>query len=189
MAQEIEMESKNLLTETEYNKLFNYLELTPNQIKQQTNYYFETPDFQLKAHGAALRIRVKDGQWQLTLKEPYQNGLLETHDHLTADEAEKWLSNQLIPKPHVKKQLNNMGITFESLNYGGALKTDRIETPYKQALVVIDYSVYNNTFDYELEVESETKEKSEAVLLELIEQLNISKKPTKNKIERFYETL
>lgn len=189
MSQEIEMESKNLLTETEYNKLFSFLELKPTQIKRQTNYYFETPDFQLKKHGAALRIREKNNQWQLTLKEPYQDGLLETHDSLTHEEAQKWLSNQLTPKVHVKKQLDKMGISFNSLNYGGSLQTDRIELPYKQALVVIDYSVYNDTSDYELEIEADTKAKSEAVLTELLELLQISKKTTKNKIERFYETL
>lgn len=189
MVQEIEMESKNLLTKKEYNKLIDFFELRTEDALSQINHYFETPTFQLKGKGAALRIRKKKDTWQLTLKEPYQDGLLETHDTLTEMEANSWINNKLITKPAVGEQLDSLGIDMQALRYGGSLKTNRIEVPYKQALVVIDYSIYNNTFDYELEVESDTRKKSEDVLNTLMDQLQISKKPTPNKIERFYNSL
>ncbi|WP_112180157.1 MULTISPECIES: CYTH domain-containing protein [Paraliobacillus] len=189
MVQEIEMESKNLLTEMEYNTLLDFFELRKEDAHSQTNHYFETPDFQLKNKGAALRIRKKKDKWQLTLKEPYQDGLLETHDNLTEQEANSWINNKLIAKPAVKQQLDGLGIDFQALSYGGSLTTHRTELPYKQALLVIDYSIYNNMFDYELEIESDTKEKSEKLLHQLINQFHITKKPTPNKIERFYHSL
>lgn len=189
MVQEIEMESKNLLTEKEYNILIDFFELRKEDALLQINHYFETPTFELKNKGAALRIRKKKDIWQLTLKEPYQDGLLETHDTLTEKEANSWINNKLIAKPAVGQQLDHLGIDFQALRYGGSLKTNRIELPYKQALIVIDYSIYNNTFDYELEVESDTIKKSEDVLKSLMAQLQISKKPTPNKIERFYQSL
>ncbi|WP_212685903.1 CYTH domain-containing protein, partial [Salmonella enterica] len=82
MAQEIEIEFKNLLTEEEYLKLLSNLPF-PKYSQTQTNYYFETEDFSLKAHGSALRIREKNGNYTLTLKETHELGLLETHDALT----------------------------------------------------------------------------------------------------------
>lgn len=189
MAQEIEMESKNLLTEIEYNKVIDFFQLDKDAAISQINYYFETEDFQLKEHGSALRIRKKNNQWQLTLKQPYQDGLLETHDTLTEQEANSWISNQLIAKPSVKKQLDGLKINFQAIRYGGSLKTNRLEVPYKQALIVIDYSVYNDTFDYELEVEATSMKKSDDILTELIDQIQLTRKHTPNKIERFYHSL
>ncbi|MCY7706811.1 CYTH domain-containing protein, partial [Bacillus safensis] len=37
------------------------------------------PQFDIKSQLAALRMREKNGQWVLTLKEPHEIGLLETH--------------------------------------------------------------------------------------------------------------
>lgn len=51
------------------------------------NHYFETPDFSLKEAGSALRIRHKGETYTLTLKQPAEIGLLETHQVVTEDEA------------------------------------------------------------------------------------------------------
>ncbi|WP_347835513.1 CYTH domain-containing protein [Gracilibacillus sp. JCM 18860] len=54
MSQEIEIEFKNLLTSQEYRKLDPlFHSVTPIV---QINHYFETPDFALKRHGAALEF-------------------------------------------------------------------------------------------------------------------------------------
>ncbi|MBM7571544.1 CYTH domain-containing protein [Aquibacillus albus] len=189
MAQEIEIEFKNLLTKQEYDQLrstFNLENVTP--IKQ-TNHYFETKDFKLKNKGAALRIREKNNLWQLTLKEPHEEGLLETHDPLTEEEAKSWLDGSIIPKPHVAKQLNQLGIDFATLHYGGALTTHRLETYYKDTVVVLDYSTYNGKVDYELELEAKDKVYGENIFQELLVNNRIAKRKAPNKIERFYSTI
>ncbi|WP_226037644.1 CYTH domain-containing protein [Aquibacillus saliphilus] len=189
MSQEIEIEFKNLLTKDEYDKLRLFFELENVEPVIQTNHYFETSDFRLKDKGAALRIREKNNLWQLTLKEPHPEGLLETHDTLTTTEATSWINGVIIPKPTVAKQLNQLGIDFAGLNYGGTLKTYRLETLYKQTTIVLDYSTYNNQSDYELEIEATEKAIGERVFHELLENHDIPKKETPNKIKRFYSSL
>lgn len=189
MSQEIEMESKNLLSKDEYERLLNFFQVEENQSKQQINYYFETNDLKLKANGAALRIREKNSNWMLTLKEPYQEGLIETHQTLTEKEAKHWIAGSPTSAPDIEKRLQLFDISCSELKFGGKLKTNRIELPYEGGLVVLDYSEYNGQFDYELEIEADTMKQSEAIMQKLLNKLDIKQKPTPNKIERFYQTL
>ncbi|WP_067842068.1 CYTH domain-containing protein [Amphibacillus sediminis] len=189
MNQEIEIECKNLLTEIEYQRLLDYFELTNLEPTLQINHYFETPDFALKQKGSALRIRAKQNHYTLTLKQPFQDGLLETHDSLLENQVRLWLNNKPIFTPHVGIQLEKIGIKLNQLKYGGALETARIEVYYHESLVVLDKSRYNGTVDYELEVESDQRSKAESTMDHLIERLALTRKETPNKIERFYRTL
>ncbi|MDC3417195.1 CYTH domain-containing protein [Aquibacillus salsiterrae] len=189
MAQEIEIEFKNMLTKQEYDKLRKSLQLDYAIPIEQTNHYFETNDFKLKNAKVALRIREVNNLWQLTLKEPYQDGLLETHDTLSEQEAREWLKGNILPKPHVAKQLNKLGIDFAHLHYGGALKTYRLETNYKETTVVLDYSIYNGISDYELELEANTKDHGEKIFFEVLANHSIKYSKAPNKIERFYTSL
>ncbi|MDL4842935.1 CYTH domain-containing protein [Aquibacillus rhizosphaerae] len=189
MAQEIEIEFKNLLTETEYEQLLQYFEFKKEDAIIQTNHYFETKDFKLKEKNSALRIREKNHLFQLTLKEPHPEGLLETHDTLSEAEAHSWFNNDIIPKPHVAKQLNQLGVDFADLHYGGKLSTHRLETTYKDTTIVLDYSSYSNTSDYELEIEAKNKNHGETIFNNLLNEHNIPKRVTPNKIKRFYSTL
>lgn len=183
------MESKNLLSKDEYERLLNFFQVKKNQSNQQINYYFETDDLKLKANGAALRIREKNSNWVLTLKEPYQEGLIETHQILTEKEAQHWIAGSPTSSPNIEKRLQLFEISCSKLKFGGTLKTDRIELPYEGGLVVLDYSEYNGQYDYELEIEANTMKQSESIMQVLLNKLNIKQKPTPNKIERFYHTL
>lgn len=189
MAQEIEIEFKNMLSPEEYDELRKSFHLDNETPAVQTNHYFETEDFDLKKHGAALRIREINNLWQLTLKEPHKDGLLETHDTLSEQEAHAWLDGTIIPKPHVAKQLNELGIDFAKLNYGGALTTHRLETTYKETIIVLDYSLYNGRSDYELELEAKNRPHGEKVFREILNNHNITPSPAPNKIQRFYSSL
>ncbi|MCT2535662.1 CYTH domain-containing protein [Aquibacillus koreensis] len=189
MPQEIEIEFKNLLTKQEYDQLLSHFNLSPSQAIVQTNHYFETNDFQLKQAKSALRIREKNDLFQLTLKQPHPEGLLETHDTLTMTEAESWINGTIVPKPHVAKQLNELGIDFAQLRYGGSLITHRLETAFKDVVVVLDYSTYNDELDYELELEAKTKASGQQIFDELLHDHKIPKRETPNKIQRFYSTL
>lgn len=189
LTQEIEIESKNLLTKNEYNKLLKFFNVKSTDSNQQVNHYFETRDYKLKQNGSALRIRNKQQQWQLTLKQPHQDGLLETHDFLTSEVAQQWIKGYPINSTPIEKQLKAFGVTLSELEYGGILTTNRIEVPYHDALVVLDHSQYNGQVDYELEVEAKQRITSEKVMAELIQKLSIEVKFTPNKIERFYHSL
>lgn len=186
MDQEIEIEFKNLLTEKEYQQVYHYLPFKSVELMEQTNYYFETDDMKLKQHGAALRIRYKNGKCTLTLKEPHKEGLLETHETLTEEEANLWIQNKMIEKPHVSKQLQGLGVSIDSLQYLGSLTTRRKEVNYEGTTVVLDHSLYYDQEDYELEVEASSKDDGKKVIREILKACNIPERKTDNKIKRFY---
>ncbi|RLL45071.1 CYTH domain-containing protein [Oceanobacillus piezotolerans] len=188
MTQEIEIEFKNLLTKKEFDLLLSQLPFPMDGIKQ-TNYYFETDDFSLKSKGSALRIREKEGNYYLTLKEPHMLGLLETHEQITKEEAYKWRNNEFVPKATISKQLTNLGIVEKELRFLGELTTIRREIPYHGTLLVLDYSIYNNESDYELELEANNKDDGIYTFQQILDTFQIERKETPNKIERFYRSL
>lgn len=191
MTQEIEIEFKNMLNKEEYNQLLIHFQDYPLTQHIQTNYYFETKDFQLKQNQAALRIRQKNGMYQLTLKQPNPNGpgLLETHCTLTDEEANSWISGTIIPKAQIKEALGEMNIDMLSLHYGGELETERTELPYQETTIVLDKSYYNDLIDYELELEATEEGHGLKIFHSLLSAHQIPKRKTLNKIERFYQTI
>ncbi|QGH35614.1 CYTH domain-containing protein [Gracilibacillus salitolerans] len=191
MSQEIEIEFKNLLTKDEYQKLVKHFRSYKLTDMKQKNHYFETADFQLKESRAALRIREKKEQFQLTLKQPNPNGpgLLETHCDITTDEAQQWIKGHIIAKDEITKALHTMNINLQDLTYGGMLETYRLECMYNNTTVVLDQSHYNGHTDYELELEAQDEQHGKTVFLELLSTHQIPKRKTANKIERFYHTL
>ncbi|SFA82652.1 Uncharacterized protein YjbK [Lentibacillus halodurans] len=188
MRQEIEIEFKNLLTKEEFNRLFENLPF-PEESQLQTNHYFETADFSLKKMGCALRIREKDGTFTLTLKEPHANGLLETHDSLTQEEADNWMNGNKVLEKNVSKRMAEKGITIEKLNYYGSLITKRRELNYKNMLLVLDYSTYHGSNDYELEIEAASEAAGLERMHEILTDFNIKKRDTPNKIQRFFSAM
>lgn len=189
MPQEIEIEFKNLLTEAEFNKLYEAYDMDNVPEIQQVNHYFETIDFQLKQHGAALRIREKNGKYQSTLKQPQGEGLLETHDYLTEQEACSWMKGDITTGPEISKQLQELGIATADLCYGGSLETIRREQSYNDTIIVLDKSKYGDIIDYELELEAQSYAYGEQVFSTILTENGIVKRMTPNKIQRFYDSL
>ncbi len=187
--QEIEIEFKNLLTKEEYERLAAHYIKDSSQIKQQINYYFETDDFELRSKRAALRIREKNGEYIATLKQPVENGLLETHDIITEQQFNDWLNDDITLPFNIKKQLDEIGVTGDQLSYKGALQTNRYEEKNDQYIIVLDHSQYNQTEDYELELEAYDYEYGKQLFTELLEKFQIEKRETSNKIARFFATV
>jgi len=187
MSQEIEIEYKNLLTKKEFDRLLQQYPF-PEESISQTNYYLETADFSLKKKGTALRIRKKEDYYVLTLKEPHKNGLLETHDTLTKAETQHILNGGTIVEENVASRLYALDIPLSSLIYYGKLITERRETQFGHALLVLDHSIYNQTHDYELEVESPTETTGIQVFEQHLQQQHIQKRETPNKIKRFFSS-
>ncbi|MCT1904030.1 CYTH domain-containing protein [Oceanobacillus sojae] len=185
MSQEVEIEFKNLLTIQEYNLLAEDL-FSQTEMIEQTNYYFETDSFDLKANQSALRIRKKNETYTLTLKEPHPDGLLETHDTLTKKEFLSWTSGRPTEAPNVAEQLRQLSIDLSSLNYAGRMTTFRKEIPYQDTLIFLDKSIYLDTEDAELELEAASKHYGEEVFNSLLANYQIPVRETPAKIARFF---
>ncbi|RLQ97176.1 CYTH domain-containing protein [Falsibacillus albus] len=187
MSKEIEIEFKNMLTKDEFDKINNALSLTSDDFFQQENHYFDTDDFYLKENKSALRIRVKNGKYVLTLKEPAEVGLLETHQLLNAVQVDQVIHDLNFPRGEVTNRLHEMGTDIERLQLVGSLKTNRAELPFRGGLLVMDHSSYLNKEDFELEYEVSDFQNGEEIFLEFLSDLKIPRRNTENKIQRFYK--
>lgn len=187
MSQNIEIEFKNILTTEEFKKLVHFFLLKENEFFTQENHYFDTTDFALKEQGSALRIREKNSQYEMTFKQPKKEGLLETNQTLSVEEANEALSGGRLPDGMIKELISKMSIPFSSLVYFGSLKTRRAEFTYEGGLLVFDHSSYLNIEDFEVEYEVENYRNGQKIFIQLLEKHGIPLRPTDNKISRFYK--
>ncbi len=187
LKQEIEIEFKNIVTKEEFDRLRSHFQLTEDQFVSQENHYFDTPSFSLKDCGAALRIRSKKDKSVLTLKQPHQEGLLETHEALTNEQAKELLDGSAKIPSTIQQLITDLQVDSHALTYFGTLRTSRAEIPYKNGLLVLDHSFYLGAEDYELEYEVTDANEGAKCFEQLLTELDIKKKPTENKIRRFYK--
>ena len=180
---QLEIEFKNLLTDKEFQMLVEKFKISDNQFYKQTNYYFDTADFQLKKLQSALRIREKGGTFELTLKQPTTDGvgLLETNKNISEQAARKYLANGI-----VADELTNIG---EPMVCFGTLTTKRAEINYKGGILTFDISHYAGQTDYELEYEVSDFEKGKQIFDALLSSVGIIVKPTANKLQRLASAL
>lgn len=189
LSQNIEIEFKNLLTKEEFAKLKSFFQIEDSMFVKQINHYFDTPTYSLKELSCALRIREKNCTYEMTLKQPVQEGLLETNQPLTSTEVDVMLKTGLVPDGAVNDELRRLKIALHEMVCFGSLATERAETEYRNGLIVLDYSSYLNHHDYELEYEVNHFETGEQNFLELLHSLEIPVRKTDNKIRRFYNAL
>src|SRR5699024_6802538 len=128
-------------------------------------------------------------KYTLTLKQPLEEGLLETHDNLSKSDFLQWKNNQHPIGDEVEIALKEIGILLSDLKYYGKLKTERYLYKRNGLEYVLDYSQYLGKEDYELEVEAETYQKGENAFTDLTEKFNIEQQMPISKIERFMTQL
>ncbi|MFA9555800.1 CYTH domain-containing protein [Evansella sp. AB-rgal1] len=188
MNQEIEIEFKNLLMEEEYSRLLEAYGFNKNNAKRQTNHYFETTQMELKQKGSALRIRKKGNSYTLTLKQPYKDDLLETHQQLTEEEFFEAIKNSVLPNGDVLDQISKLlEKNQHTFTYLGELTTDRIEKTLDEGTLVLDKSYYFQVTDFELEFECVDKQTGYTYFQNTLTTYEIPIRETPNKIKRFYE--
>ena len=186
MSETIEIEFKNMLTKEEYEILLKTFKVDEKQIISQKNHYFDTPGFELKNLGAALRIREKNNNFEFTLKQPAAVGLLESTQLLSDIEYQTAIEHGAFPKGIVYERLETLNISINRIEYFGSLLTNRAEFPYKKGLLVLDHSFYLHTEDYEVEYEVEDIHVGQLDFHDLLQRYDIPIRKTLNKIARFY---
>ncbi len=185
MEKEIEIEFKNLLTHTEFKRLQEAFHIQETDFMYLTNHYFETPLFALKATHSALRIRQKNNDYTITLKQPHTDGLLESNVCINEEEAKNLLAG-IRPFPdEIIHALEELNIDGKSLRHFGSLMTKRVEQKYEDGLLVLDESSYFDVTDFELEFEATSVERGEQQFNELLKKYSITKRPSSPKIRRF----
>ncbi|PGK51307.1 hypothetical protein CN918_26310 [Priestia megaterium] len=193
ISKETEIEYKSLLSKKKYKKLKKHFAKGALGAKtyKQTNYFFDTEDFKLKDAKITLRIRKKEGGWELTLKVPQEkianqlyNKKEEYNVEISPEEAKKILKSrelQMASNPvfNVLKGTVNLepSTIFHLL---GKLKTKRTDYTYQQDTVSLDKNKYNKRIDYELE-----RETNKTTLPQELKDLGVKIGNAKGKRRRF----
>lgn len=180
-----EIEFKQLLSQSQYQSIYNkyFPEMQPFS---QTNYYIDTEQFDLRSHKSALRIRVKDDYYEMTLKVPAEVGLMEYNfeTHVIPELNKELVANDL--PLEITEQLNKMNVDVNQLVILGALTTSRLEKEVQGNLLVLDKSDYLNYQDYELEYEVEDYDDGLIQFKMILEAFDIKHETPKNKVQRFF---
>ena len=191
MSREMEYEKRVLLNKEQYEELVSfYLSRYPNQhFINQTNSYFDTFSFTLKNRNIVFRLRnIGDQKMELTLKIKKTEGDEEITQRLTYFEGENVLSSLRIPEGEIKEMLLMIGISFSEYHLIGSLKTKRLEIPFDDYLVVIDENSYFGIVDYNLEIESSSKNRAKSILLDICQSFDFEyKKDYLSKSSRLIE--
>ncbi|PTF00023.1 CYTH domain-containing protein [Staphylococcus equorum] len=185
MATNNEIEFKQLLSQSQYQSVYNkyFPEMQPFS---QTNYYIDTEQFDLRSHKSALRIRVKDDYYEMTLKIPAEVGLMEYNfeTHVIPELNKELVANDL--PLEITEQLNKMNVDVNQLVILGALTTSRLEKEVQGNLLVLDKSDYLNYQDYELEYEVEDYDDGLIQFKMILEVFDIKHETPENKVQRFF---
>lgn len=190
MTNNLEIEFKNLLTNTEFQNILQQYPFEPPFI--QTNIYFDTPTQTLKQRHMGLRMRLFATSAEQTLKIPAQQAdhqLIEITDRLTLQQAQQLsqASKILIPST-VSQKLTALNINAVPLIIIGHAKTTRQLAQVPAGLLTLDQTDYpDGAQDYEIELELQSDhhlQESTQFFQELLQQFQIPNRHVVNKVVR-----
>jgi len=206
----IEKELKYLLTQSDYSTLKGELlkrglVLTGTPL---TNYYFDTPDFDLLLSGVALRLRKQGEEWELTYKCRIKGKLFAQRrpgvlisEELTAPlpaptalgiiRGETGLFTIDIPfLKRLRRELEGKPGWWDRVHCRGQMEVIRekvILPPYRIPLELDRIRCDDGFTEYELESETNQLEMAESVIGALFRRLNIRPVPSPYpKVIRFF---
>ena len=189
MSTNLEIEFKSKLLEEEYYSLL--LKYSNQKSYSQTNYYIDDKNRSIISKKCGLRIREKNGCFELTLKVPSNDGKIEINQQISNEIFKNLLNCNVFPIGEVKDFLtNNLKVKTDNLYVLGKLVTLRLDLNYKTSLISIDKSSYNSKIDYEIECEDTSITSAQNNLLDFLKENKIAyKQSSGNKLDRFLKTL
>ncbi len=186
MSTNLEIEVKALINEKDYLLLIKNFQ---KQTYVQINFYIDLDKDKLNKH-LGLRIRYKNDEYELTLKEDYLDGRLETNQIISSITFNAFKEKHIFPQGEVKSRLQSLNIDVAKLKIIGQLKTTRTDIKYNSSLISIDKNEYNNLIDYEVEVEDSSLKKAKEKIATFLKDNDIEFKENKiSKLERFNSSL
>lgn len=182
MQKNLEVEFKSLLTKDEYERLIE--KFKGNRFDFQTNHYFDTNRFSLKALGCSLRVRERD-DFEVTLKKKKGYAMQEYNLKISKEEFEEIVSSGFILDDNLQQEVYGLIENQKLINFM-SLSTLRMYFPYNNGVLFIDKSEYLGVTDYELEYEAKSYHAGKKEFIEIISELGIQYKKADKKIKRAY---
>lgn len=183
----LEIEYKTLLSPSEYQRLLT--EFSGVLPIHQTNYYIDTPQFDLRQKRLSLRIRTLSNHAELTLKVPQDIGAQEYNQPLGLQEAHALVKDFQLPDGDIARYLQSLPLSLEPLQVWGSLLTTRYEKQTSIGLMALDKNHYANQIDYELEVEVHQPEEGKVAFDHYLKRKGITYKYARSKIVRAAQQL
>lgn len=178
MEKSLECEAKALINEEDYQTIINQCHVSKTYT--QINHYLDTNNY-FKDHHQALRIRQKNNLNELTLKTKTPTGNIEQTIKLTDDIVNQILLTKTLPD-QLKEQLQ---LKVDSFDHIKTITTTRSVIPFNGVNIELDKSTFNQTIDYELEIEAQNLTTAQQLLTMFCEQHNINPQPSMPKIARY----
>lgn len=185
MQKSADVEFKSLLTETEYNKLLDFFGDMKSDF--QTNHYFDTKRFSLKALNASLRVRQRES-FDLTFKRKKGYSTEFKSVPVTEEEFLELKETGVVQKEELAGDIANLIKDQKLVNFL-SLSTLRFYVPYGNGILNIDKSEYVGITDYEIEYTSKNYHQGKADFIKIISEFEIQYKKSDKKIKRAYNAL
>ncbi len=182
MQKSVEVEFKTLLSKEEYERLMN--QFKGNRMDLQTNHYFDTSRFSLKALDASLRVRERESL-ELTLKRKKGYIIQEFNLPISKEIFEEIKTTGILPEGELKNEVNNL-IGDQKINNFLSLSTLRMFFSYNNGVLFIDKSQYLGITDYELEYEAKSYHAGKKEFVQIINELGILYRKSEKKVKRAY---
>ena len=166
MSNAIEIEAKVLVKKEDYEILKAAYKDYPSYT--QTNYYIDDEERHLAKEGIALRVREKSGAYEMTLKTPLSQGLLEKNEVLSKEQFLAFQEHGSFPKCDLVRFLTMLDFDVGQLKILTSLTTERIDVETNDGLLSIDKNEYSGKTDYEVEFEYNNMEGAKHILKSLL---------------------
>ena len=156
----MEYEARLMINEKEYSEILDYYSKSYKEKRYLSNFntYFDSEDLYLTSNYMVLRTRqIDQNKYELTLKIKGRKGDIELNHILDNNQYQEMREKVHIPDSEILDKLNELNIDINKLKLIADLRTDRVEIQYKKFLLVIDKNYYRNRIDYNVEVESYSK--------------------------------
>lgn len=144
MKQNIEIEYKVIVSKEKFNAFLADAPITEEIY--QTNFYYDTEDYQLYQAGVTLRIRQIEDSYYFTLKERARHHSVE-HEVMVSEN-----SLSVLATPTIANLLKKFNLTLP-IQLVGELSTCRKIYHDQYGEWCFDQNFYSNTEDYEIEYE------------------------------------
>lgn len=175
----IEYEARVMINENQYSLIKDFYLKSGKNYHQlvNVNYYYDDDRLTISNSHQVLRLReIDENKQELTLKIKAENGDIEINRPLTSKELHEMLNQINISDVEIINRLKTIGVELVDLKLVAKLKTERIEIKEDGYLFVIDKNYHNDRIDYDLEVESTSKEEAIHYLKTIINQFGIEYK-------------
>ncbi len=174
----LEHEAKSLISKEDFLKLKSTYQL--NDAIIQRNIYLETRDEYYRNQGGALRIRsYNDTRFELTLKLKDGRSNAEYNFDLTKEEFDTIVQTNILPKIELPIEIKQPENQFTTV-------TKRYKLPYEAHIIEIDETLFEQTNDYEIEVEAESISTADAILSSFLKENKIEFCQSQPKIARYF---